>query len=210
MSRLINQAFEYVVDIGDHVRSGHYDLLDPDHQIILPILWDATIQPGWAVQQEMWPVPETETKPEPEPEPAPRLLPDTVGLDEPLGVDPKKKKPRAKPHTTGGFSSWMPGETKPKPKPKSKKKQSPALPLGSTEQQPAPDVARIADYKHKETKGTGNLTDEIREGVPPSDDDKKAVAYYYLTKWTTGWESARDKDERRSQDDKIVEVIEDE
>jgi len=48
--------------------------------------------------------------------------------------------------------------------------------------------------KHRETEETSSLTDET-EGVPPLDDDKKDVARYYLMKWTTEWEPARDENE---------------
>jgi hypothetical protein len=149
------------------------------------------------------PEPRAELKPPP-PSPGDGIL----NPDELLRPGPKKSKLSAKPPPVSGIVSWKPSATKPKPV--SKKKPSPALPLESTSQQLPPDVARIADYKYKRTKETGNLIDEIRESMLPSDDDKKDVARYYLMKWATQWESASDEDGTRSQDREIVEVIEDE
>jgi hypothetical protein len=204
MSKLINQAFEHIDVIGPHVQSGHYDLVDSNGQVILPILWDATVQPGWVVQQQMWPMPEHETKPKPPPPPPSNGI---LNLDELLHSNPKRKKPPAKPpppppgdgildldellrpgpkkkkRQASGIVSGMQSATKPKLM--SKKQPSPALPLESTSQQLPPGVARIADYKRKQTKEASSLIDETREGMPPLDDDKKDVARYYLMKWTT-------------------------
>lgn len=56
MEDLIKQAFAHVDVIGPHVHEGHYDLMGPDGEIILPIIWDKTIQPGWQVTMRMWPM----------------------------------------------------------------------------------------------------------------------------------------------------------
>ncbi|KAH8893974.1 hypothetical protein GQ53DRAFT_607746, partial [Thozetella sp. PMI_491] len=45
MEKLIKEAFTHVDIIGPHVYEGHYDLVSPDGEIILPSLWNATIQP---------------------------------------------------------------------------------------------------------------------------------------------------------------------
>lgn len=55
MEDLIKQAFLHVEVIGPHVQEGHYDLIGPDGEIILPVVWDKTIQPGWQVSMRMWP-----------------------------------------------------------------------------------------------------------------------------------------------------------
>lgn len=73
MESLIKQAFVRVDVLEHHVQEGHYDLMNPDSEIILPVAWDATVEPGWEVSMHMWPIPETpknmkEKKPEPEPE----------------------------------------------------------------------------------------------------------------------------------------------
>lgn len=57
---LIKQAFAHIDVLGDHVHQGHYDLLGPDGEIILPQVWDTTVQPGWEVEMHMWPLAELE------------------------------------------------------------------------------------------------------------------------------------------------------
>ncbi|KAI1343154.1 hypothetical protein F5Y15DRAFT_278667 [Xylariaceae sp. FL0016] len=63
IEELINQAFLHVDVIGPHVRAGHYDLIGPNGEIILPQVWEKVIEPGWAVTMHMWPM----DKPEPIP-----------------------------------------------------------------------------------------------------------------------------------------------
>lgn len=58
----IKQAFMHVDAIGPHVQAGYYDLIGPGGEIILPSLWEKTIEPGWAVTMHMWPM---EQRPEP-------------------------------------------------------------------------------------------------------------------------------------------------
>ncbi|KAK0710429.1 hypothetical protein B0T21DRAFT_297866, partial [Apiosordaria backusii] len=41
----IEQAFVGTREIGAHVHVGHYDLLSPSREIILPALWETTIKP---------------------------------------------------------------------------------------------------------------------------------------------------------------------
>jgi hypothetical protein len=64
MEGLIRQAFVHVDVLGQHVMEGHYDLMGPDGEIILPQVWDATVKPDWDVSMHMWPI--SELKP-PEP-----------------------------------------------------------------------------------------------------------------------------------------------
>ncbi|ETS80368.1 hypothetical protein PFICI_07897 [Pestalotiopsis fici W106-1] len=56
MEELIKQAFLHVDVIGPHVQAGHYDLLGPDQEIILPQVWDKVIEPDWAITMVMWPM----------------------------------------------------------------------------------------------------------------------------------------------------------
>ncbi|KAI1326146.1 hypothetical protein F5Y16DRAFT_400683 [Xylariaceae sp. FL0255] len=53
---LIKQAFLHVDVLGPHVQAGHYDLIGPDGEIILPQIWEKLIQPDWAVTMHMWPI----------------------------------------------------------------------------------------------------------------------------------------------------------
>lgn len=54
MEELIKQAFIQVEFIGQHVQEGHYDLIGPDGDIILPSIWERSIQPDWSVTMQIW------------------------------------------------------------------------------------------------------------------------------------------------------------
>lgn len=56
MEELIKQAFLHVDVIGPHVQAGHYDLIGPNGEIILPQVWERVIEPDWAVTMHMWPM----------------------------------------------------------------------------------------------------------------------------------------------------------
>ncbi len=58
MEELIKQAFMHVDVIGPHVLEGHYDLIGPNGEIILPQVWETMIEPGWSISMHMWPMPE--------------------------------------------------------------------------------------------------------------------------------------------------------
>lgn len=73
MEDLIKQAFLHVDVIGQHVHDGHYDLVGPDGEIILPQVWEVVIQPDWAITMHMWPMPE--------PPPPPPEVPMAVPVD---------------------------------------------------------------------------------------------------------------------------------
>ena len=66
MEDLIRQAFLHVEVIGPHVAEGHYDLVGPNGEIILPQVWETMVEPDWAITMHMWPMPEP-PKPEPPP-----------------------------------------------------------------------------------------------------------------------------------------------
>lgn len=61
MEELIRYAFLHVAVIGPHVADGHYDLLGPSGEIILPQVWESLVEPHWAVTMHMWPMPELTT-----------------------------------------------------------------------------------------------------------------------------------------------------
>ena len=46
MQELIRQAFLHIEVIGQHVASGHYDLIGPTGEIILPQVWEMIIEPN--------------------------------------------------------------------------------------------------------------------------------------------------------------------
>ncbi|KAF2788099.1 hypothetical protein K505DRAFT_210421, partial [Melanomma pulvis-pyrius CBS 109.77] len=45
MEELIKAAFLHVEVIGPHVHEGHYDLVGPSGEIILPQVWESIVQP---------------------------------------------------------------------------------------------------------------------------------------------------------------------
>ncbi len=56
MEDLIRQAFLHVAVLGPLVQEGHYDLLGPSGQIILPTVWERVVEPGWDITMHMWPM----------------------------------------------------------------------------------------------------------------------------------------------------------
>ncbi len=58
MEELIRQAFVHVETLGPQVLEGHYDLIGPNGEIILPRVWETTIEPDWSISMHMWPMPE--------------------------------------------------------------------------------------------------------------------------------------------------------
>jgi hypothetical protein len=91
MEELIKQAFLHVDVIGPHVHEGHYDLVGPDGEIILPQIWETMIQPDWAITMHMWPMPEP---PPPPPEPPREVMP--VPMPMPMEFHPMPPPPRRK------------------------------------------------------------------------------------------------------------------
>lgn len=71
MEELIRQAFLHVDVIGQHVADGHYDLIGPNGDIILPQVWETVVEPDWSVTMHMWPIPEKPKEPDPPPPPPP-------------------------------------------------------------------------------------------------------------------------------------------
>src|SRR5882757_3982030 len=65
MEELIRQAFMHVDVIGPHVLEGHYDLIGPNGEIILPQVWETMIEPDWSISMHMWPMPEKAPPPGP-------------------------------------------------------------------------------------------------------------------------------------------------
>jgi hypothetical protein len=68
---LIRQAFLHVEVIGPHVQEGHYDLIGPNGEIILPQVWETMIEPDWAITMHMWPMPDPPKGPPGPPGPPP-------------------------------------------------------------------------------------------------------------------------------------------
>lgn len=106
---------------------GHYDLVGPNGDIILPQVWETVIEPDWAITMHMWPIPE-KPKEEPAPEPPAPEKPadppaepkkkadgkmiDSGGFTNLVNLSAGPKKPKAKgPEVPGSFAMWMLGGT---------------------------------------------------------------------------------------------------
>lgn len=86
MEDLIKQAFLHVEIIGPHVAEGHYDLVGPNGEIILPQVWETMVEPDWVITMHMWPIPEPPPPPPATPkveEPPPEEIPPSVPEDPP-------------------------------------------------------------------------------------------------------------------------------
>ncbi|KAH8432546.1 uncharacterized protein LDX57_010179 [Aspergillus melleus] len=129
MEELIRQAFLHIEVIGPHVAEGHYDLIGPNGDIILPQVWETVIEPDWAITMHMWPIPEKPKTPEPPPPPEPPASEEPAVIDvpaapedaavAPVAEETKKKadpagtkKPRAKAPDPGAFAMWMVGSNR--------------------------------------------------------------------------------------------------
>lgn len=62
MEDLIKQAFLQVDVLGPHVQEGHYDLIGPSGEIILPSVWESVLQPDWSITMTMWPLDKNPTR----------------------------------------------------------------------------------------------------------------------------------------------------
>ena len=60
MEYLIKEAFKDVESLRPHIDAGHYDLLGPQGEIILPHVWETVIEPDWIITMHMWPKNEAE------------------------------------------------------------------------------------------------------------------------------------------------------
>lgn len=115
MEALINQAFAHIENIGPHVKQGHYDLIGPDKEIIMPDYWEDSITPGMQVSMMLWPIPE------PPPPPMDPLAAGLLPLDDDM-VDVatllanakrsnKHKSNSSKKKPGGGLQNWLLGGT---------------------------------------------------------------------------------------------------
>jgi hypothetical protein len=107
MEDLIRQAFLHVDIIGPHVAEGHYDLIGPNNEIILPAVWETVIEPDWTITMHMWPMPE------------PKLEDDLAAIEVPLAPPPppEDSKKKGKGKKKGAVPSNMPPPPPPPPAP---------------------------------------------------------------------------------------------
>jgi hypothetical protein len=61
MESLISQAFAHVDELAEHVDKGHYDLLGPENEIIMPEFWDTAVEPGISIKMMLWEIKKEES-----------------------------------------------------------------------------------------------------------------------------------------------------
>lgn len=54
MQDVIRQAFGHAEEMGPQIEAGHYGLVGPNGDTILPQAWDATVKPGLSVSMHVW------------------------------------------------------------------------------------------------------------------------------------------------------------
>ncbi|CAF9938039.1 hypothetical protein IMSHALPRED_000641 [Imshaugia aleurites] len=114
MEYLIKEAFLHVADLGPHVADGHYDLLGPKDEIIMPSIWESVIEPGWEITMHMWPIPE----PPPEGDALAGGMADIVIVEPgvppppPSGKVVDEKKDKKKKEKVPPFMAWTAGKSK--------------------------------------------------------------------------------------------------
>jgi hypothetical protein len=162
METLIKRAFEHVDVLGPLVDQGHYDILGPDGEIILPQLWEAMIEPDWAISMHMWPIPDSELKDAGGPLlQAPRPLKNWSG---PLGRRIKDSHPR--------LESDLPlPEPKDRPRDKSRSPISSELSSRSTED----SGATLVELESNGMKVKGLQVEEISSGSRVIEKSPKAT-----------------------------------
>jgi type IV secretory pathway VirB10-like protein len=95
MESLIHQAFLHVEHIDKQVADGHYDLIGPDNEIILPQVWETMVKPDMSISMHMWPPrPVPPEPPRTNQEDHDRPIEPPVPLD--LGVRQPEEKRRSK------------------------------------------------------------------------------------------------------------------
>ncbi|RAO71237.1 uncharacterized protein BHQ10_007249 [Talaromyces amestolkiae] len=116
MEELIRQAFLHVEVIGPHVAEGHYDLVGPSGDIILPQVWETVVEPDWTITMHMWPIPEKPKEPDQPPAEEAAAPPPEEPKKKADAAAAAAKKPKASRAEAGSFAMWMMGNNRPKPK----------------------------------------------------------------------------------------------
>ncbi|KAH6974927.1 hypothetical protein BKA56DRAFT_589777 [Ilyonectria sp. MPI-CAGE-AT-0026] len=111
MEDLIKQAFLQVDVLGPHVQEGHYDLIGPDGEIILPSVWEKVVQPDWAITMTMWPMdklPPVSRMPPGWHGAGRGIPPDVINVGPPKGGKSSKKKQESRGSGWIGFLARKP------------------------------------------------------------------------------------------------------
>lgn len=140
MEELIKQAFLHVEVIGPHVAEGHYDLVGPNGEIILPQVWSDMIEPDMSITMHMWPLPEPKPR---GPPPGHPMHPGMMGGPG-MGFDPRRRE------GGGGGGGQRPGPPPPPP--------------GAPGGRPGPPLGAFFNPEGPHRPGPSN-----RRGSPPMD-----------------------------------------
>lgn len=101
MEELVKIAFMQVDVLGPHVQEGHYDLIGPRGEILLPPTWHALIRPGMSITMTMWPIEKPPQRPQFRPPPVfPRPPPGNAPLPPGGNQGPPPLVPTAPPENT--------------------------------------------------------------------------------------------------------------
>jgi hypothetical protein len=53
----VKESFLHVDMLRSQVFDGHYDIVGPQGEIVLPQVWEDLVEPGWHMTMHMWPMP---------------------------------------------------------------------------------------------------------------------------------------------------------
>lgn len=168
MEALIQQAFLHVDVIGQHVHDGHYDLIGPDGEIILPQVWETMIKPDTMIEMKMWPMPEKRGPPPDMMGPPPMALPPPPHMK---GGKPDKKGKRMSKHDLPPPPPMPGGGPLPPP---------PPMPGGLP---PPPGMPDLPPGIFPPDMGT---PPQALGGPPPKKEKKKKNAPTGFLMWTAG------------------------
>jgi hypothetical protein len=153
MEELIKQAFMHVDVIGPHVQEGHYDLIGPNGDIILPTVWEKVIQPDWSITMTMWPMDKIPLRPDHHGPPGmpPFGRPGGIrfGGGIPPGVGPSGRRP-------GGGGG---GSGRPPPPPGWR-------PEGGRMDHMNPDIVTVEPGARRKKAGNGSMLSWMAGGKP--------------------------------------------
>ncbi|KAF6815109.1 hypothetical protein CPLU01_14228 [Colletotrichum plurivorum] len=144
MEDLIKQAFLHVDVLGPHVQEGHYDLIGPEGEIILPQLWNYFVRPDWNVEMKMWPLeapPQPPQWPPPPPGPPPGM-PRSRPEVPPPGTRPLQSD--ARPPPPPGLANWPPSSS---PNVPANGPQTASAPIFVGEPPPPPRAEELVNLK---------------------------------------------------------------
>ena len=134
MEQLILQAFRNVENFSEQVAAGHFDLVGPEGDIILPGTWESCVEPNTQIVMYMWEIAKEELDPKKGQDEAPDLPP------APPAAPPRRRNSNRKSGGTG-LSGFLFGQkSKKADKPRNKPKRDADGPLVEVISDPTPPL----------------------------------------------------------------------